>query len=178
MTGGRIHKENPFIRPEEDRDPARRLRGRLSSSVTILTAGHGAAASGVTVSSIMVAEGSPAHVIALVGEESDFWEQARETGRFVVHVLGGEERAKADEFAGLRPRPGGPFAGREVLRTEWGDALADVASWAGCRVERWENLGDRLVLVGLIDRVELHDLADPLIHFRGAYRRLQLPDDR
>ena len=36
-----IHSEHPFLEPEAERDPVRRLRGRLGGAVTLWTAGDG-----------------------------------------------------------------------------------------------------------------------------------------
>ncbi len=51
---GEIHDEHPFVTPPEQRDPARRLRGRLAAPVTILTAGRDRNRTGLTVSSLVV----------------------------------------------------------------------------------------------------------------------------
>ena len=55
-----IGNQHPFAVPPERRDPARRLRGRLVAPVTVWTAGHPSTGAGLTVSSVLVAEGQPA----------------------------------------------------------------------------------------------------------------------
>src|SRR5919197_877292 len=55
----RVGGRHPFTTPPERRDPARRLRGRLLAPVTVWTAGHPPATAGLTVSSLLVAEGRP-----------------------------------------------------------------------------------------------------------------------
>ena len=50
-----IHTGHPFAAPEPERDPARRLRGRLGGVVTLWTAGSGAGRAGLTVSSVLLA---------------------------------------------------------------------------------------------------------------------------
>ena len=81
-----IHTEHPFATPEGDRDPLRRLRGRMAAPVTVWTTGTGAGRHGLTISSVVVAEGEPAHVLGLVDEDTDFWTSAPET--VVVNLLG------------------------------------------------------------------------------------------
>ena len=56
--GDQIHHEHPFQTPADQREPARRLRGRLTSPVTIWTAYGAEGPVGLTVSSIIVAEGT------------------------------------------------------------------------------------------------------------------------
>ena len=59
MTGEIHEGEHPFHPPEGERDPVRRMRGRLAAPVTIITAGDDVGRSGLTVSSLMLAEGDP-----------------------------------------------------------------------------------------------------------------------
>lgn len=166
-----IHSENPFVVPAEQRDPVRRLRGRLAAPVTVLTA-TGDGPVGLTVSSFIVVEGSPPRAAALVGRGSDLAEAAVESGAFVAHVLSGREGPMADVFAGLRPAPGGMFTAYEVEDTRWGPRLCAVADWAGCEVEEARPLGEQMLLVGTIASLEVSDLTDPLVYFRGSYRHL------
>jgi hypothetical protein len=75
-----IHSEHPFQTPAADRDLARRFRGRLGGAVTLVTAGEGLARAGLTVSSLMVAHGDPAHVLALVDPDSSLAGSPTEVG--------------------------------------------------------------------------------------------------
>lgn len=167
-----IHSEHPFSVPVDQRDPVRRLRGRLAAPVTVLTAGAETPA-GLTVSSILVAEGEPARVLAIVGAGSDFLDATTSSGAFVAHVLAANHGPLGDVFAGLRPAPGGMFADHETEATEWGPRLVEVADWAGCRLEETRPLGDQMLVVGSIEQLHLSDLTDPLVYFRGSYRRLR-----
>ncbi len=173
MTGGSIHDEHPFATPEDLRDPARRLRGRLSSGVTVVTAGGPDGPTGLTVSSLLVAEGEPSRVVILVGEVTDLWSAIEGSGTWVLHVLEAGQRELSDRFAGLRPSPGGLFAGLAVEETPWGPALAAVGTRAFCRFERSVETGFHRLVTGTIERVELGEPADPLVYFRGRYRALR-----
>src|SRR5882757_9013403 len=105
--GGQIHASDPFATPESDKSDVRRLRGRLAAPVTLWTA---PGPSGLTVSSVLVADGDPGRVLGLIDEESDFWAAAAAAGRFAVTPLTPADRQLADRFAGLMPSPGGLFA--------------------------------------------------------------------
>ena len=61
-----IHSSHPFLDPEGDRDPVRRLRGRLGGTVSLWTAGGPDERAGLTVSSWLVAGGEPGRVLALL----------------------------------------------------------------------------------------------------------------
>jgi len=169
-AGGSIHDENPFATPAEFRDPARRFRGRLSSGVTVFTTGTLPRATGLTVSSLLVAQGSPDRILALLDEETAG--DIRTAGRFVVHVLGEGQQALSDRFAGFRPSPGGLFHDLEVHQTDHGPVLDVVANRALCTWERSIEMGYHTLTVGTIDMIELDDLDAPLVYYRGRYRRL------
>jgi 3-hydroxy-9,10-secoandrosta-1,3,5(10)-triene-9,17-dione monooxygenase reductase component len=168
----RIHGENPFVPPPEERDPARRLRGRLVSGVTVVTAGPDRKRAGATVSSLLVIEGAPARLMFVLGETADLLEAIEESGRFVVHVLEGKHRELSDRFALLAPSPGGLFARLEIEDGTWGPELTVAPDRARCSLEEVRPVGYHLVVTGGIDQVTLGEPDDPLVWFRGRYRRL------
>jgi len=178
---GRIHRTHPFLPPEEDRDPIRRLRGRLAAPVTLWTARAGDRPAGLTVSSVLVAEGEPAALLGLVGEESELLEELEASGRFAVCVLGWEHRAVADGFAGVRPAPGGPFRGHDWRDTRWGPVLTSASAWAGCQVVGQRPVGYARLVEGRLEHVSVgtgaegstgQDPGEALAWWRGRYRRL------
>src|ERR671932_775332 len=109
----RVGGQPPFAVPAERRDPARRLRGRLVAPVTVWTAGHPPGGAGLTVSSVLVAEGQPARLLGLLDRG-----RLRRAGR-------GRDRA-----AGAA-RPGGsaglPAWTLPVGARAWGGRLKVVA---------------------------------------------------
>ncbi len=172
MTGEIHEGQHPFLAAEADRDPIRRMRGRLAAPVTIVTAGDGEGWAGLTVSSLMLAEGDPGSVHFMLGPTADVSDVIGRTDRFIVHVLSREHRVLSEVFAGRRPSPGGPFTGIAATETEWGPAINAVEDRAFCSgVEAIEH-GYSLLVSATIDRVAVSDLTDPLIYFRGAYRAL------
>jgi 3-hydroxy-9,10-secoandrosta-1,3,5(10)-triene-9,17-dione monooxygenase reductase component len=54
--------------------------------VTVWTAGRPPGAVGLTVSSVLVAEGQPARLLGLIDPTSAFWEAMQKTRAFVVRV--------------------------------------------------------------------------------------------
>lgn len=163
---------NPFMPVEADRRAERRLRGRLAAPVTIVTAGDDDARTGLTVSSIFVAEGEPPLVYFLVGATTDLFDVIEETGRFIVHVCEGRDRPLADVFAGLRPSPGGMFVDQPVTQTEYGPVLDAIGTRAFCSYRRGDEDSYSVNVSATIDRVDLSDVDDPLTYFRGRYRSL------
>ncbi|MGQ0848151.1 MAG: flavin reductase family protein [Actinomycetota bacterium] len=163
-----IHSEHPFLPPDEARDRTRQLRGRLAAPVTIVTAGE----DGMTAAAVLVLEGAPPRIVIAVSDMADFLEAVKKTATFVVHVASAQHRQLSDRFAELSPSPGGLFAGLETIPTDWGPRLAGFDNWAGCRVETTIPIGYQVLVVGEIEHLDMADLSDPLIYFRGRYRAL------
>ncbi|GAB3703132.1 flavin reductase family protein [Mariniluteicoccus flavus] len=169
-----IHSDHPFATPEPDRDPVRRLRGRLPAPVTVWTTGEGRTREGWTVSSMLVADGDPAEVLGLLDEDSELADAVAVTGTACISVLGYAHRALADAFARIAPAPGGPFRMGEWEDTAWGPRLVG-ASWLGVRLEPDpDHAGWALLLRGRIEHAEPGE-AMPMAHVRGRYRDLDGP---
>lgn len=167
-----IHDDNPFVDDVDSRDPVRRFRGRLNAPVTIVTSGSEGERSGLTVSSLIVLEGAPGRVEAVIGPTSDLWDTMESYGRFVVHICTEAHRAMAGVFAGLRPSPGGIFAGLAVTQSDWGPVIDALENRAFCTYESRRELGYAGIVTATIDRVEVGDLGRPLAYFRGGYHTL------
>ncbi len=168
---GRIHFEHPFLTPLEERDPARRFRGRLAAPVTVWTAGEVTGRGGLTVSSLLVAEGDPALVLGLLSDLSDLWSAIQESRAFVVHVLDHAQRDLSERFALRTPAPGGPFSGLEVSGSAWGPVISEIATRAYCRLEGTSPVGYAQLVSGRIEGLDLdEDFHEPLVYFRGRYQ--------
>lgn len=164
-----IHDSHPFVDPE--RDPVRRFRGRLGGAVTLWTAGEAAARAGLTVSSLMVAHGESARLLALVDPDSDLADAVGETGRAVVTLLAWEHRDLAEMFAGTAPAPGGAFRQAAFEQTAWGPVLAGPRTWAGVVLEDTRTVGWSSLLTCRVEEVAIGDDDRPLVHRRGRYVR-------
>jgi 3-hydroxy-9,10-secoandrosta-1,3,5(10)-triene-9,17-dione monooxygenase reductase component len=177
MTDGGIHYEDPFATPADERSPVRRLRGRLAAGVTIWTSGGAQERAGLTVSSTIVVDGDPPEVAGVISDTTAVWEAIHDTGAFVIHVLHERHRTLADVFAGLRPSPGGPFASIEVHDSEFGPVLPFLSTRIACRLLDSRPTGYSHLVRAEGVEFELGDLGDPLVLFRGGYRRLAPGDE-
>ncbi len=161
-----IHQTHPFAEPD---DPVRRFRGRLGGAVSLWTAGEGRDRAGLTVASLLVANGAPAYVVGLVDPDSDLADAVIRTGRAVVHLLSWADRDLADAFGGTAPAPGGPFRLREWEQGDHGPVLPG-RTHALVSVESAVPTGWSRLVTARIDAVVLADDARPLEHRRGRYR--------
>jgi flavin reductase (DIM6/NTAB) family NADH-FMN oxidoreductase RutF len=161
---------NPFATPEEDRAPVRRLRGRLVAPVTLWTAPGPA---GLTVSSVLVADGEPGRVLGLIDDESELWAAINAAGRFAICPLGDGLRQLADRFAGVAPAPGGLFAQEKWDDTDYGPMLSGNRTWAGCRFDTARRYGWGMLVEATIAQITFEaDGGSPLAYHRGRYRAL------
>jgi 3-hydroxy-9,10-secoandrosta-1,3,5(10)-triene-9,17-dione monooxygenase reductase component len=174
----RVGGQHPFATPPERRDPARRLRGRLLAPVTVWTAGEPPGGAGLTVSSVLVAEGEPARLLGLIDATSAFWEAMLDSGAFVVHVLATGDRRLAERFGEVRPPIRGAFTGLAVVASPWGPVLAGRRPRAACRLARSTPTGHLELVEGTIEELELHDLDDPLAWLHGGYRTVRPLEER
>ncbi len=163
-----IHSTHPFADPEPD--PIRRFRGRLGGAVTLWAAGEGESRAGLTITSLMVANGETATILALVDPDSDFLAAVRETDRCVVQGLSWSDRDLAEMFAGTAPAPGGAFSHADFEQTPWGPRLASATSWANAvRVDE-HPVGWSVVLSCRVDEAGVREEIDPALgHRRGRF---------
>jgi len=169
LDGVTIHTGHPFADPASERDPVRRFRARVGGAVSLWTTGLGSGRTGLTVSSLMVAGGEPARMLALLDPDSALAEALTVDGRAVVHLLSRADRDLAEMFAGTAPAPGGVFAHAAFEDTDWGPRLGSADSWAGVRVEEVRDVGWSSLVTAVMEHVEVGDTDDPLVHRRGRW---------
>jgi flavin reductase (DIM6/NTAB) family NADH-FMN oxidoreductase RutF len=172
-----IHHSHPFAASEQDRNPLRRFRGRMASPVSIWAAASNDTRAGWTLSSFLVADGDPAEVIGLIDEESPVADVLPDVHTVTINLLGWDQRALADAFAGIVPAPGGPFGLAAWQDTDWGPVLESSLGWIGARVKPDpDHAGWGLLLRAVVERVEIPSDAidDLLCYVRGRYRSLPL----
>ena len=162
-----IHSEHPFAEPE---DAVRRFRGRIGGAVSLWTAGEGSDRAGLTVSSVMVANGDPASVVGLLDPDSDLHTALTATGRGVVQLLHRADRELADAFGGVAPAQGGAFRLGSWEQTPAGPVLAG-RSHARVRYLSSSEIGWSALVVAEIEAIVVVEVDDPLEHRRGRYLR-------
>jgi flavin reductase (DIM6/NTAB) family NADH-FMN oxidoreductase RutF len=94
----------------------------------------------------------------------------QESRAFVVHVLAAGDQAMAERFSEVRPPIRGPFDRLEVAESPWGPVLGGSRPRAACRLAGSAPVGHAELVEGVIERLELPDLEDPLAYLHGSYR--------
>lgn len=148
-----------------------RLMGSFASSVTVVTSfGEDDVPRGFTASAFTSLSLDPPLCLVCVDRGAESLPTIRATGAFVVNILadGQEDLSRrfatkaTDKFGGL-PYQRSPHTGAPILD--------DVVAWVDCRVREVLEGGDHVIVVGDIQGGDVRD-ADPLLYFRGQYRRL------
>ncbi len=171
--GSSLHYGNPWADPEEARDPVRRIRGRLAAGVTVWTAGRSLTPgdwAGLTVSSVVLAQGEPARLAGLVSPDSDLADELAAGAPFVVHVLSDDHRRLAQHFAGILPAPEDQLA---LVPSPHGPVLEAVGDRLLCRVEDNGPFGWSLLVRATVEAVEVATARAGLAWHRGAFHRLR-----
>lgn len=163
-----IHSTNPFADPT---DPVRRFRGRLGGAVSLWTSGSGAARAGLTVSSLVVANGDPARVLGLLDPDADLTAALEESGTAVVQLLASGDQDLAEAFGGSGPAPGGPFRIGEWEQTAHGPALVGRTR-ALVRLDSLRDVGWSTLAEVVVEDLSVVDHDDALEHRRGRYQRV------
>lgn len=168
-----IHDTHPFAAEGPKRRPVRRFRGRLPAPATIWATSAETGPVGLTVSSLVVADGEPGEIIGLIDPASDLFDAIVETEHWAVSLLTFDDRQLSDAMAGLAPAPGGPFRMGRWRDTQWGPVLATAPGWLGARLLTAPvEAGWSMLVRGVIEHVEIDELAAPVAYVRGRYREL------
>lgn len=170
-----LEREAPRAPPEfRSGADARTLRdalGCFATGVTVVTAmSEAGEPAGLTVNSFTSVSLDPPLLLVCISETSGSYDLFRTTTHFAVNVLHiGQQptshrfaTAESDRFAGALWERGA--SGAPILT----NALATFE----CARHACHEGGDHIILVGAVERARFEPQRDPLLYFRGKYRRL------
>ncbi|WP_230206955.1 flavin reductase [Novosphingobium sp. Gsoil 351] len=153
---------------------ARTLRdalGCFATGVTVVTA-HGAdgAPIGLTANSFTSVSLDPPLLLVCIANGAGSAQALREVESFAVNVLQIGQQPVSNLFAG---KGQDRFAGTDWSHGESGvPVLSGSLSSFECRRAAVHEAGDHFILVGEVTCAHFEPRRDPLLYFRGKYRRL------
>jgi len=167
------------VRPPEHAplDPSglRRVMGQFATGVTVLTVRAGAVVHGMTANAVASASLDPLLVVCAIDRRARMLELLGRSGRFAVNILEAGQEALARRFAGspiadgqgsaIRFWPTGP---------EEAPILVGAMAAARCEVAERFDAGDHILVLGRVTALfGAAGREEPLVFFRGRYRRLR-----
>jgi flavin reductase (DIM6/NTAB) family NADH-FMN oxidoreductase RutF len=153
---------------EVDGRAFRRLLGRFSTGVTILTTETASGVHGMTANAFVAVSLRPPLVLVCVDNDARMRGHLDTGAALGVSILAAEQETLSSRFAGRANE-------QTAAEFEWyegipliGGALAHLT----CRIESRHEAGDHRMYVCRVTAGGFRD-GDPLIFFQGAYRRIQ-----
>jgi flavin reductase (DIM6/NTAB) family NADH-FMN oxidoreductase RutF len=156
-------------------DEFKKLCGRWTTGVTILTACAGEKVHGMTVSAFTEVSLEPPLVLACADKGSNTHPLIEEGGVFAVNVLARDQQALSNKFASKKDE-WRRFEGLEWSTGQTGaPILAGTVGAFDCRVVAAHDAGDHVIYVGEVVWLRVDESSEPLLYQIGAYGRFE-PD--
>ena len=156
----------------------RRAMACFATGVTIITVdlegeGHGEV-HGMTANAFASVSLDPLLVLVCVDHSARTHAHLHAKKRFGINVLSAEQRAISEYYA--RPdrthERAETEAGARFVRTAHGTPMLDGSlAYLECRLHSAQEAGDHTIFIAEVEDVVVHD-GDPLLFFRGEYRRV------
>ncbi|HST47983.1 flavin reductase family protein [Jatrophihabitans sp.] len=166
--------EPPVRNPQLDRTGLRRVFGRFTTGVTVVTTG-GSAPHGMTANSFTSVSLSPPLVLICVLREAAMHEAVLEHKYFAVSVLSADQEDLARYFAD-RHRPRGI---QQFDLVDWfpgrcsgSPLVAGALAWLECSLTATYDGGDHSIFLGEVLDVGLRDTEDALLFYNGVFHGL------
>ena len=160
-------------------DVFRRVMGHFVTGVTVVTALDGDRPFGITVNALSSVSLQPPLVMVALDRRRFLTPIVRARGRYAVNILGEDQQALSDCFAGAPVTPGREdFCGASWQPGPTGLPLLDGAiATLECTVVQTFSAGDHDLFIGEVDTLGSHgkQAAEPLplLYYRRRYLRIE-----
>jgi 3-hydroxy-9,10-secoandrosta-1,3,5(10)-triene-9,17-dione monooxygenase reductase component len=168
-----------------DEQTLRSIMRRFASGVAVVTTLDGDRPWGTTVNSFTSISLRPPLVLVAFDHRRRIVTALRGTGRYVVNVLGENDRALSDCFAGGPPAsdqagPGSPADRSRLCGAEWHPGIAglpilDAAiATLECSIVEVHPAGDHDLYLGLVEAAAASNGEPlPLLYYMGRYLKIE-----
>jgi flavin reductase (DIM6/NTAB) family NADH-FMN oxidoreductase RutF len=147
----------------------KKLCGRWTTGVTIVTARRGDTVHGMTVSAFTEVSLDPPLVLVCADKRSNTLPLIAQGGNFAVNVLARGQEALSNRFASKQDE------WRRFEGLVWETAASGAPILAGtvgafdCRVVAAHDAGDHVIYVGRVEWLRVDESRDPLLYQAGRY---------
>jgi flavin reductase (DIM6/NTAB) family NADH-FMN oxidoreductase RutF len=152
-------------------DEQRAFFRRVPSAVSVVTVDVGGYRTGITVGSLVSLALEPPLLGMSINREAQTHELLRDSIRFGVSLLAGDQERLAARFAMSVP-PIVLWDGVEVRDTDGPPQLAGAAGWLVCSIRDEVAAGSHTFFVSAVESVELGDASSVLVYVGSRYRAL------
>ena len=158
-----------------DAELFRKVMGHFATGVSVITTIADGLPSGITVNALSSVSLAPPLVMIALDRKRFITPSVHSTGRYAVNVLGEDQQALSDCFAGAAVTPDrDAFCGAAWAPGALGLPLLDGAiATLECAVVETFSVGDHDLFIGRVDAVanpEQHPM--PLLYYRRRYLRI------
>lgn len=146
---------------------------RFASGVSVVTTKDSAGKQfGITVSAFCSVSLEPPLVLICIEKTTGSHHAFEQSGRFTVNILTDEQASVSEHFASLLDDK---FSTIDHAVDEHGiPLLQNSLATLQCKLHKTLDGGDHSIFLGLVEHVIVRD-AEPLLYFKGAYRRVRNP---
>jgi len=155
--------------PPIDRDLFRSVMRRQASSVAVVTTAHGGSIHGMTATAFNSVCADPPTILIVINRSTRSHPIIGDSGVFVVNILGHDQHAIAERFAGKLEDQ---FDGVEYRVGETSGPILDgAAAHLECRVVSRTEVETHTLFIGRVVAGDVRDTS-PLIYHDGRYAAL------
>ena len=147
----------------------------MAGAVTIVTAGTGTDAAGLTATAVCSLSMEPPRLLVCLNKFGSTFARLAETGRFCVNLVAAQDRIVAERFAGRTGQSGADkFAGNGwVIETDAAPRLGSALAAISCSVHSVTVLETHAIVIGNVDAVSNGADGDPLVYCNQAFLTLR-----
>jgi len=154
----------------------RRVMGHFVTGVSVVTALDGTRPAGITVNALSSVSLEPPLVMIALDRRRFITPIIRAAGRYAVSILGEDQQALSDCFAGADVTPGrDDFCGASWRPGTTGlPLLAGAIATLECTTVQTFSAGDHDLFIGRVDALGSEpDHGGPLLYYRRQYLRIE-----
>jgi flavin reductase (DIM6/NTAB) family NADH-FMN oxidoreductase RutF len=152
----------------------RKALGSFATGVTVITVDYEREVHGMTANAFTSVSLDPLLVLVCVDHRARTHAHLHARNRFGVNVLAENQRAISEYYADPNPdhRHAEQIAGARFDRTKHGTpVLHGALAYLECRLQTAQDAGDHTIFIAEVEDVVVRE-GDPLLYFRGAYRKI------
>ena len=168
-----VENREARLRTGVDEVELRGVLSRFATGITVVTGRDGEGrARGITVNAFTSLSLDPPLVLYCLDRSAFHFDVFSGAKAFAVNILAADQQALSERFA---CEAEDDFLDLGTIELTTGcPILADCLAALDCETEALHEAGDHLVVIGRVTGLKAQTAAEPLLYYRGGYRRLRL----